>query len=67
MKKLILIIFFSIIFLNQSYATTLIQALSKAYKDNPKLNAERENLIISKKKLMRLKVIFYLQLQFPDM
>ena len=44
MKKLILIILFSIIFLNQSYATTLIQALSKAYKDNPKLNAERENL-----------------------
>jgi hypothetical protein len=67
MKKLILIIFFSTIFLNQSYATTLIQALSKAYKDNPKLNAERENLIISKEKLMKQKVIFCLQLQFLDM
>ena len=48
MQKLIIIIFFSIICLNQSYATTLIQALSKAYKDNSKLNAERENLEISK-------------------
>ena len=46
MKKLIIIIIFSIIFLSQSYATTLIQALDKAYKDNPKLNAERENLKI---------------------
>ena len=45
MKKIIVVIFFSIFFLNSSYATTLIQALSKAYKDNPKLNAERENLI----------------------
>ena len=44
MKKLILIVLFSIIFLNQTYAATLVQALSKTYKDNPKLNAERENL-----------------------
>jgi len=58
MKKLILIIFFSIIFLNQSYATTLIQALSKAYKDNPKLNAERENLIISKEEINEAKSDF---------
>ncbi len=58
MKKLILIIFFSVIFLNQSYATTLIQALSKAYKDNPKLNAERENLIISKEEINEAKSNF---------
>ena len=58
MKRLILIIFFSIIFLNQSYATTLIQALSKAYKDNPKLNAERENLIISKEEINEAKSDF---------
>ena len=44
MKKLIIVIFFSIIFSNQSYAITLIQALGEAYKDNPRLNAERENL-----------------------
>jgi len=58
MKKLILIIFFSIIFLNQSYATTLIQALSKAYKDNPKLNAERENLKISEEEINEAKSDF---------
>ncbi|MBO6489311.1 MAG: TolC family protein, partial [Pelagibacteraceae bacterium] len=58
MKKLILIIFFSTIFLNQSYATTLTQALSKAYKNNPKLNAERENLIISEEKINEAKSDF---------
>ena len=58
MKKLILIIFFSIICLNQSYATTLIQALSKAYKDNSKLNAERENLEISKEEINEAKSDF---------
>jgi len=58
MKKLIIIIFFSIICLNQSYATTLIQALSKAYKDNSKLNAERENLEISKEEINEAKSDF---------
>ena len=38
MKKLILIIFFSTIFLSSSQATTLEQALGMAYKNNPKLN-----------------------------
>ena len=67
MKKIIIIIFFNIIFLNQSYATTLIQALSKAYKDNSKLNAERENLKISKEEINEAKSDFYPQLQFLDM
>jgi len=58
MKKLILIIFFSTIFLNHSYATTLIQALDMAYKNNPKLNAERENLIISKEEINEAKSDF---------
>ena len=58
MRKLIIIIFFSIICLNQSYATTLIQALSKAYKDNSKLNAERENLEISKEEINEAKSDF---------
>jgi len=40
-----------LIFLNQSYATTLVQALNKAYKDNPKLNMERENLKISEEEI----------------
>jgi len=58
MKKLIIIGFFSVIFLSPSYATTLIQALDMAYKDNPKLNAERENLIISKEEINEAKSDF---------
>ena len=58
MKKLIIIIFFNLIFLNQSYAATLMQALDKAYKDNPKLNAERENLKISKEEINEAKSDF---------
>ena len=58
MKKLIIIGFLSIIFLSPSYATTLIQALSKAYKDNSKLNAERENLEISKEEINEAKSDF---------
>ena len=58
MKKLIIIIFFNIIFLNQSYATTLVQALNKAYKDNSKLNAERENLKISEEEINEAKSDF---------
>ena len=58
MKKLIIIIFFNFIFLNQSYAVTLTQALDKAYKDNPKLKAERENLKISKEEINEAKSDF---------
>ena len=58
MKKLIIIGFFSVIFLSPSYATTLIQALDMAYKDNPKLNAERENLKISKEEINEAKSDF---------
>ena len=60
MKKLIIVIFFSIIFSNQSYATTLIQALGEAYKDNPRLNAERENLKISKEEINEAKSDFFI-------
>jgi len=58
MKKLIIIGFLSIIFLSPSYATTLIQALDMAYKNNPKLNAERENLKISKEEINEAKSDF---------
>jgi len=58
MEKLIIIGFLSVIFLSPSYATTLIQALDMAYKDNPKLNAERENLIISKEEINEAKSDF---------
>jgi len=57
MKKLIIIIIFGIIFLSPSYATTLIQALDMAYKNNPKLNAERENLKISKEEINESNIV----------
>ena len=58
MKKLILIIFFSTIFLSSSYAATLKQALGMAYNDNSKLNAERENLKISEEEINEAKSEF---------
>ena len=51
MKKIILILF-SLLFLNQQVlAVTLFEALTEAYKNNPDLNAERENISISKENL----------------
>jgi len=51
MKKIILILF-SLLFLNQQvFAVTLFEALTEAYKNNPDLNAERENISISKENL----------------
>jgi outer membrane protein len=51
MKKTILILF-SVLFLNQHVlAVTLFDALTEAYKNNPELNAERENIGVSKEDL----------------
>ena len=51
MKKIILI-FFSVLFLNQQVlAVTLFEALTEAYKNNTELNAERENIGISEEDL----------------
>jgi len=51
MKKIILIIF-SVLFLNQHVlAVTLFEALTEAYKNNTDLNAERENINISEEDL----------------
>ena len=51
MKKIILILF-SVLFLNQQVlAVTLFEALTEAYKNNTDLNAERENINISKEDL----------------
>ena len=51
MKKIILILF-SVLFLNQHvFAVTLFEALTEAYKNNTDLNAERENINISKEDL----------------
>jgi outer membrane protein len=51
MKKIYLIIL-TLILLNQKvFAVTLSKALLQAYKNNPELNAERENIKISKEDL----------------
>mgnify|MGYP006107865923 CR=1 FL=1 len=51
MKKIFLI-FLSLILLNQKvYAVTLSEALLRAYINNPELNAERENIQVSKEDL----------------
>ncbi len=51
MKKLILIIIGSLLIIINSNAESFSVALSKAYKNNTELNAERENLIISEQEL----------------
>ncbi len=43
MKKIFLVLFFVILNINLVKATTLNEALLEAYKNNPELNAEREN------------------------
>jgi outer membrane protein len=51
MKKIILILF-SVLFLNQHvFAVTLFEALTETYKNNTDLNAERENISISEEDL----------------
>ena len=51
MKKILLILF-SVLFLNQQVlAVTLFEAMTEAYKNNPDLNAERENINISEEDL----------------
>ena len=48
MKKIILI-FLSVVFFNRIvFAVTLSEALLQAYNENPELNAERENIQVSK-------------------
>ena len=51
MKKIILILFFTLSFFDQSNAASLIDALKEAYMSNPKLNAERENPEIAQQKI----------------
>jgi len=51
MKKIFLIIFFLVFLTKAVSAITISEALLKAYKNNPELNAERENIEISKQDL----------------
>ena len=55
MKKIILILLFTLSFFDQSNAASLIDALKEAYMSNPKLNAERENLEIAQQKINEAK------------
>ena len=50
MKKIFLVSLF-LLFSNHAYAVTLSKALLQAYNDNPELNAERENIKVSKEDL----------------
>ncbi len=51
MKKILLILFGSFLIISNSYAESFLSALSKAYKNNSELNAERENINISEQEL----------------
>jgi len=51
MKKIILIIISLILFVPKVFAVTLSEALINAYKNNPELNAERENIKVSEEDL----------------
>ena len=49
-KKILLIVIFSFISIN-AFAISLKEALKIAYKNNPEINAERENLKVSEEEL----------------
>ena len=51
MKKVILIIILLVFFIPKVFAVTLPEALTQAYKNNPELNAERENIKVSEEDL----------------
>ena len=51
MKKIFLILLFLVFFNENVFAVTLSQALLQAYNENPELNAERENIKVSKEDL----------------
>jgi outer membrane protein len=48
MKKIFLILLSMVFFNGNVFAITLSQALLQAYNENPELNAERENILVSK-------------------
>ncbi len=51
MKKIFLQLIILLFLTNQVFAITLLDALTQAYKNNPELNAERENISVSKEDL----------------
>ena len=51
MIRTIFILFLVIFIVNQAFAITLVDALNQAYQNNTELNAERENINVSKEDL----------------
>ena len=51
MKKIFLIIISLFFFIPKVFAVTLFEAITQAYKNNPELNAERENIKVSEEDL----------------
>ena len=51
MKKILLPLIILLFLTKQVFAITLFDALTQAYKNNPELNAERENISVSKEDL----------------
>jgi outer membrane protein len=51
MTRFILILFFAIFYFKNILADSLSEALIQAYKNNPELNAERENIKVSEEDL----------------
>ena len=48
MKKILIILLSVYFFSSSAFAINLSQALKEAYQNNPELNAERENIKVSK-------------------
>jgi len=51
MRKILLIILLTLFFIAPAFAVTLIDALNETFKNNTELNAERENIKVSKEDL----------------
>ena len=51
MKKIIAVVFLTLLLSTQALSVTLKEALIATYKNNTELNAERENINVSKEDL----------------
>ena len=61
-KKIIFLVLSYFLTISYSNANDLMKALSDAYYKNPEINAERENILISKEDVKISRVNFYRQL-----
>ena len=61
MKKIFIIVITSLLYFSNALAVTLLDALNLTYQNNIQLNAERENIKVSKSDLNISRMIFYLR------